>query len=488
MMQSGRGDGQEVHVTRSTGSNEMLSLKGAALAAGALIAVILGIALRNYQALVLSIFIFVFLAFSHRHLPGNLYLKRSLPSTRTMEGDEIAMRLSLSVEEEDRRETKGRTKGERKKKGKEKRRPAAGLRGRGRRGPASLGQLSGCIVEMMDELPSRMAVARESNHKLLYLPSGMVRGLHYSVFCPVRGHYTIGPMHVRIADPFGIVSRELPPESDISFPVHIKYHTLKSFDLAASAFDWNMGQNLLNIQGLSNEFYSLRDYTKQDSYRDINWKATARKRRIMVNTYERETLADCCIFVDARGVCGLGRVNDNFLEYAVRLAYGLARTIVDDNNRLALVTYGKSIRIVPPGLGRNHTAYLEALLLEVMAEGQVPLKTALVHSRPYLRPGSTVVIFSPMDYDWSFHNALGILQSMDVRIVVATSRVVNFEGRAVGEININIKNRLDRERFETKKAELKRYGVRLVEWDPEDSAEMVLRNIHMATVFHGYDI
>ena len=219
------------------------------------------------------------------------------------------------------------------------------------------------LVELNDILPDHVALAENSNYKIFHLAPNKARKISYKILCPLRRYHTIGPVFIRVSDEFRLFENEYAIENYHQFPVHISYGTLKNFKLRTKAFDWNIGQNLLNIQGKSSDFYSLRDYTKQDSYREINWKATARKRKLMVNTYERETLSDCCIFIDSRYICGNGRPDDNFIEHSVRLAFGLAKSIVNNNNRLSVVTYGDTVKMIPPGLGRNHTAYIHALLI-----------------------------------------------------------------------------------------------------------------------------
>ena len=461
----------------------MLSRKGVVVLICAIIICVLGMAVRDHQAIVLGMFLLVALVFSYRRLPGMIRMARSTFPPRIIEGDEARIRLSMWAADEESQDggdgneknNKGRRgKGKDEGKARERRKKGSGKREAGR---SDTGRAM--LVEMKDELPGRLALSRESNHKLLYVPARRMRKMSYALYCPIRGYYNLGPAKLRLSDNFDLVCRETSVEEQFRLPVNLAHHKLRSFDMEIRAFDWNMGQNLLNIQGLSSDFYSLRDYTKQDSFRNINWKATARKRKIMVNTYERESLTDCCILIDARTATGLGRPHDNFLEYSVRLAYGLARTVIDDNNRLALATYGRSIRIVPPGLGRNHAAYIEALLLNVAPEGYVPLGTALVHTWPYLKPGSTVVIFSPMDFDWTFLSTLRLLQSMDMRILVVTSQLLNFESRASGVFNV--KNRLDEVRFEMMMLELERMGVRTVEWSVDDSYDTVLRDINMAS-------
>jgi uncharacterized protein (DUF58 family) len=346
--------------------------------------------------------------------------------------------------------------------------------------------VSNKLVEMNDVLPEHTALSGESNYKLFGLTGSRIKSLHYKIYCPLRRYYTIGPANVRVMDNFRLFQKEYVVKKYHHFPVFLSYHTLKNFKLRSKAFDWNFGQNLLNILGKSDEFYTLRDYTKQDSYREINWKSTARKRKLMVNKFERETLSDCCILIDSRLVTGYGRPDDNFIEYSVRLAFGLAKSVINNNNRISIVTYGENIKLLPPGLGRNHTEYIHALLLNTEPKGYYTFYSALVYIWPYLKPKSTVVIFSPMDFDESLLSSLVHLQRMDMKIVMVTSSPLTFESRALE--TFTDRNRLDKERRRLRIKELRKWGVDVITWEPTDSFDLILKKINIASGIKGSNI
>jgi len=429
----------------------MLSRKGIVLLFGSIMILLLGLFFRDYQLIVLAIFFLVFLMLSKTKLPDGIQITRKTSGLKVFEGDRLDMDLLVQTKSEDKK--------------------SRNL------------DFSYKLVELNDILPDHVALAEDSNYKIFHLAPNKARKVSYKILCPLRRYHTIGPVFIRVSDEFRLFENEFGIENYHQFPVHISYGTLKNFKLRTKAFDWNFGQNLLNIQGKSSEFYSLRDYTKQDSYREINWKATARKRKLMVNTYERETLSDCCIFIDSRYICGNGRPDDNFIEHSVRLAFGLAKSIINNNNRLSIVTYGDTVKMIPPGLGRNHTAYIHALLINTEPKGYYTFYYALAYIWPYLKPKSTVVIFTPMDFDESLVSSLVYLQRLDMKIIVVTSSPLTFESRAINKITL--RNKLDDERRRVRISELARWGVNIVTWEPEDNYDLILKKINVASGLIG---
>jgi hypothetical protein len=74
------------------------------------------------------------------------------------------------------------------------------------------------------------------------------------------------------------------------------------------------------------DFKELRDYSFGDSYKQINWKATARKQRSSlptVNEYEKEGRQVVYVFLDTSSHLGVGTTLSNSFEYAVQATLGL---------------------------------------------------------------------------------------------------------------------------------------------------------------------
>ena len=68
--------------------------------------------------------------------------------------------------------------------------------------------LLGGFVEIYDELPSQARLVRGSNYTLLYLKRQQEVSFTYTVQVPLRGHYHLGPVRLRVKDgvPSGAVS------------------------------------------------------------------------------------------------------------------------------------------------------------------------------------------------------------------------------------------------------------------------------------------
>ena len=287
-------------------------------------------------------------------------------------------------------------------------------------------------VEIYDQVPGYMRLAEGSNHFVMPLYKGEVKEAAYALECPLRGAYRIGPLYVRATDALGLYDQEFAVPDVHQLDVHPVWVELKQLELVSRALKYNMGPMTLNEPGRSTDFYSIRDYVKGDPYKKINWKATARLRKLMINEDEKETLSDCAVFVDSRAIVASGTALTNFHEVAIRTTLGVARTLVANKNRVMVVTYNDTVNVVPPGLSRGHIGIVQAMLVETVARGTLTFDWAAGFAGPFLKPRSDVVVLSPLVSDMSFYPAILALIRTGHRVVVVTSALEEYERLAMG--------------------------------------------------------
>ena len=110
----------------------------------------------------------------------------------------------------------------------------------------------------------------------------------------------------------------------------------------------------LNVIGTGTEFYSLREFVPGDSLRSVNWKALAKKGKMMVNETVREDVMDVILLLDAREVSAVGGGKDTPLEMSCRAAATYAKQLLDERNNVALMIYGESVEKIDLDRGEHH--------------------------------------------------------------------------------------------------------------------------------------
>ena len=113
---------------------------------------------------------------------------------------------------------------------------------------------------------------------------------------------------------------------------------------------YSIGQHSSHRFGRGTEFEQLREYSPDDEYRQINWKATARAAKPVVNQMRVEQSRDLILLIDCgrlmhAEIAGRPRL-DRYLDAAVQLAY----LALNQRDRVGLIAFDAQVRrYVAPG-------------------------------------------------------------------------------------------------------------------------------------------
>lgn len=335
---------------------------------------------------------------------------------------------------------------------------------------ASLG-----MVQVYDRLPSSMMVSEGSNKGTFGLRKGEEVRLDYTVSCPLRGYYNLGPVVVRRSDIFGIFSEDVTIQERTHLTVYPHMAALRDVPLRSRYRKVHPGSITTTSLGQGTDFHSIRDYVSTDPFKKINWKVTARQRKLMVNQYETEDIFDVLIFVDARDITRVGTALQNPLEYSVKAASALTRTLMGRTNRVALVTYGRRVRTIHPGSGEVHLNTILSTLTGTYAKGDLPFKDAVDMAAPYITPNSPVILLSPLDGDDTIKEVTGYLAATHHHFTIISPSAVDFERNIEGGFTPRyLMVKLERENLLN---ELRGRGAHVVDWTPELTLDNVVREV-----------
>jgi uncharacterized protein (DUF58 family) len=141
---------------------------------------------------------------------------------------------------------------------------------------------------------------------------------------------------------------------------------------------------------MTTDFKEIREYSPGDSYRHVNWKATARSSSPMrnwplVNEFEREGKKVVWVFLDSSASMAIGTNIENAFEYAVQAVLGLSQFYLARNCHVGLYVYNDAGKTLLPDTGRRqeYNIYRTTLALDVSATDE-PLKKAVAKCRGHL--------------------------------------------------------------------------------------------------------
>ena len=191
------------------------------------------------------------------------------------------------------------------------------------------------MLLLEEELPA--ALGGSKRFVVSPLRAGRTTTLRYLVKTEHRGRYPLGPMHVRVADPIGMVDLDHALPSAASILVTPRTEPLPRIALTgrwAGAGD-NRTRDLL---GGGSPDVSIREYRLGDDLRRIHWPSSARVDQLMVRREEQEWQSRCTLLIDNRRISHRGYGVDSSMETAVRAAASIMRNLVALDFEVRLVS------------------------------------------------------------------------------------------------------------------------------------------------------
>ena len=206
----------------------------------------------------------------------------------------------------------------------------------------NLGRITTGLLLLEDTLPYTLGT--RPRFVVDRIPSGWERSVHYSAKAELRGRYRIGPMRLRLTDPFGLVELSRGFTSTHTLTVVPKVHPLPPVGLGGA---WSTGgdssSRSVAIQG--DEDAATREYRNGDDLRKVHWRSTARIGKLMVRREEQPWQTRAAMILDTRLARHHGEGSAASFEWAVSAAASIG---------VHLGRLGYSLRLFTDG-GELHT-------------------------------------------------------------------------------------------------------------------------------------
>ena len=126
------------------------------------------------------------------------------------------------------------------------------------------------------------------------------------------------------------------------------------------------GSHPSRMTGPGVQFNRLRLFQPGDNRRSVNWRATARRRELVVNVTDTDLAADVVLAVDALyDIPGAAADAGSSLDISVRAMNGLLEHYVSLGDRVGLLEWSVRQRVLRPGAGRGQLVRGRDWLLDV---------------------------------------------------------------------------------------------------------------------------
>lgn len=219
---------------------------------------------------------------------------------------------------------------------------------------ANAGRATAGAILVEDQVP--YALGTRPRFVLQGIARQWERRVSYQVRSDVRGRFEIGPLTIRISDPFGMIElRRLVPGI---VPLVVTPRTVALPPIPVMGGWSGSGEHRPQAFAAgSAEDVSVREYRRGDELRRVHWRSSARMGDLMVRREEQPWEARATVLLDNRLRAHRGQGLGSSFEFAVVAAASLV---------LHLDQHGYAVRLVMAdgtGADETSTAVLERLAL-----------------------------------------------------------------------------------------------------------------------------
>ena len=254
-------------------------------------------------------------------------------------------------------------------------------------------------IEIKDDLPDWHfeIISRDMMKKV---PPGEESIFSYEVLPKKRGAYTFNNVYVRYDGVLGLCKKYVTLNIPEEFKVYPNLKDLSKYRLIMQKHRLlTHGQKRITLRGNGSEFESLRDYVDGDDYRKINWMATARMNKLIVNQYEAEKNQPVYVLLDTGRSMSYSIKGYKKLDYSINAALILSDIVNQKGDNSGLLVFNTDIAgLVPAGKGEAHRNTLMEALYHVEDSNTVSdYHGAFFHLLSVQKRRSIVFIFTDFE-------------------------------------------------------------------------------------------
>lgn len=210
-------------------------------------------------------------------------------------------------------------------------------------------------VELKDEIPEVHFKTEEKIMKGFVEPHEK-REFQYFITPTKRGAFVFRNIHVRYEGRLKLCMKMYRVDLSREYKVYPNLKNLRKYRLSITNNRMlKQGQRNLKMLGRGTSFESLREYVTGDEYRKINWKATAREGKPIVNQYEPEKNQHVHMLIDTGRPMSYTVRGYRKLDLVVNTALILSDIVNQNGDQSGLLLFNTDVKtMIMPGKGAAH--------------------------------------------------------------------------------------------------------------------------------------
>lgn len=298
------------------------------------------------------------------------------------------------------------------------------------------GLLPAFNIVIEETLPWRLPEEKNKRFLIEYLGARSFLKVKYNCLCSQRGRYKIGPLVVYFFDPFSLFFFKKKYDIYSDLYVYPKAFNIQKFPpLAKGASPW-FGIDTTRASGDEDEFFGTREYKDGDPIKKIHWISTARKNRLIVKEFQRQSFYRATIIFNLEKEKNFGAGKDNLAEFIIKIVASAAKYLIEKSVSLEIIAHTGEIVHMPFNKGPEYLEDILRFLAIAQAESRVSLGEIFQEFSRYILNDSTLIVVMT-DEDYRHIPAILSLENRNVSLVpfilIAPTFLYPFDAHKITE-------------------------------------------------------
>lgn len=198
--------------------------------------------------------------------------------------------------------------------------------------------------------------------------------VRYRVVPPRRGRFTFGNVSIRFRGRLELIVRQRDVPCEMTIDVYPNIKNVARFELRVRRSHLvETGLKSERRRGNGTDFESLREYVRGDEFRRVDWKATARRHKLISREYQSEVNQSVLVMLDCSRPMGASLPRGTMLDATVDAALLLIQRVIRNGDNAGLLAFtDRPIRFVPPAKGKRQLHLIMSQLAAVQPERAEP--------------------------------------------------------------------------------------------------------------------
>ena len=258
--------------------------------------------------------------------------------------------------------------------------------------------------------------------------------LNYSLRPVTRGEYRFGKLNVFVRTQIGLIEKRYRFDLEESVPVYPSFLQLKNVELLSFAHMQSLlGLKTIRKVGNNREFEQVRNYIEGDDTRSLNWKATAKRSRLMVNQYRDEREQHVYCIVDLGRNMKMPFNGMSLLDYAINSSLAVSKVVLKNYDKIGLITYSNKVHTVIRSDNSNKQMRLlmDSLYKQTTDFKESSLEVLYPFIRQRIPQRSLMILFTNFESIYNIQRQMAVVKKLAQNHLVLLVAFENSEMRDV---------------------------------------------------------